>query len=159
MRWGTVVLSFIAFVLAAALWFVFWPNEERVVRGRLGDIAKILTVPVNESDLARVSRLSHMRDYLSPNAQIRYSNQEPASREAVMAALAQWGRSPDGVKVEFVDVQVTFDAAQPNLASAYLTAKVSGRDSIDAREADVKLARENGVWVVTSAEARETLTR
>ena len=39
------------------------------------------------------------------------------------------------MKVEFVDVQVTLDPSRA-AASAYLTAKITGRDSADAREAD-----------------------
>ena len=77
----------------------------------------------------------------------------------VLGALVQWGRIPDGVKVEFVDVQVTLDRSRANAASAYLTAKITGRDSVDAREADVRLTRSDGKWVVSGAETRETLTR
>ena len=46
---GTVVLSLVAAVVVAALVYVFWPNEERIIRARLIDIASILTVPANEA--------------------------------------------------------------------------------------------------------------
>ena len=118
-----------------------------------------MTVPANEADLARITRIAQLRDYLAPDLRVRYGSQEAVSRDAVLAALAQWGHSAEGVKVDFVDVQVTLDAARPGSASAYLTAKVSGRDSVDAREADVRLARIGDKWVVTGAETRETLTR
>src|SRR5262245_4345812 len=158
MKWGTVIASCVAVIMAAALYYAFWPSEERVIRARLVDVATILTVPANEADLARAARVSHLRDYLAPDLEVRYGNLEPASRDAVMAAVAQFGRSPDGVKVEFVDVQVTIDPAGA-LAHAYFTAKITGRDTVDAREADVTLSKSSGAWMVTSAETKETLTR
>ena|SRR5438045_5068183 len=157
--YGTVFVSFVILVLVAAVAYVFWPNEERVVRGRLNDIAAIMTVPANETDLARMSRIAQLRNYLAPDLRVRYGSQDAVSRDAVLGALAQWGRSADGVKVAFVDVQVTFDPAHAGAASAYLTATITGRDSVDAREADVRLARIADKWVVTGAETRETLTR
>jgi hypothetical protein len=44
---GTVVLSLVTAVVVAALVYVFWPNEERIIRARLMDIASILTVPAH----------------------------------------------------------------------------------------------------------------
>jgi hypothetical protein len=157
--WGTAIVSLVSLVLIAALVFVFWPNEERIIRARLMDIASILTVPANEADLPRMERVAHLRDYLAPDIHVRYGSQEAATRDMVLGALIEWGRSPDGVKVEFVDVQVTLDPSRANAASAYLSAKITGRDSVDAREADVRLTRSDGKWVVSGAETRETLTR
>ncbi len=159
MRWGTVLLTLVAAVIAAALWYVLWPNEERIVRGRLNDIAAIISVPANETDLARMTRVAQLRDYIAQDIHVRYGSQEAPSRDMVIGALTQWGRSADAVKVEFVDVQVTLDSARPDAATAYLTAKITGRDSVDAREADVRLGRVDGKWMVTGAETRETLTR
>jgi hypothetical protein len=156
---GTVVVLIVAAVVVAALVYVFWPNEQRIIRARLADVASILTVPANEADLPRMERVAHLRDYLAPDVHIRYGSQEATTRDMVLGALIQWGRIPDGVKVEFVDVQVTLDPSRPDAATVYLTAKITGRDSVDAREADVRLTRHDGKWVVSGAETRETLTR
>jgi hypothetical protein len=156
---GTVVLSLVTAVVVAALVYVFWPNQERIIRARLIDIASILTVPANEADLPRMERVAHLRDYLASDIHVRYGSQEATTRDMALGALIQWGRFPDGVKVEFVDVQVTLDPSRATAASAYLTAKITGRDSVDAREADVRLTRSDGKWIVSGAETRETLTR
>ena len=156
---GTAVVAFVSLVLISALLFLFWPNQERVIRGRLNDVASILSVPAGETDLARIERIAHLRDYLAPDVRIRYGGQEATSRDMVLGALAQWGRASEGVKVAFVDVQLTIDAARPDSATAYLSATITGRDSVDAREADVRLSKIDGKWVVTAAETKETLTR
>ena len=158
MRWGTVVASFVAVVMAAALYYAYWPNEERIIRGRLNDIASIVTVPRAETDIGRIGRVADLRDYLSPNLHVRFGAQETTSRDEVLGVLAQW-KPPDGIKVEFVDMQVAVDSTRQDAASVYLTAKMTGRDSVDAREANVRLSKVDGKWVVTAAETRETLTR
>ena len=85
---------------------------------------------------------------------VRYGGQEATSRDMVLGALAQWGHASESVKVAFVDVQVTFDGTRPDAATAYLSATITGRDSVDAREADVRLAKIDGKWVVTAAETK-----
>ena len=158
-RWGTVFVALVFLVFAAALIYAFWPNEDRVVRGRLNDIASILSIPAGEADLPGMERIAHLRDYLAPEVRVRYGGQEATSRDMVLGALAQWGHGSESVKVAFVDVQVTCDGARPDAATAYLSATITGRDSVDAREADVRLAKIDGKWVVTAAETKETLTR
>jgi hypothetical protein len=153
-----VCLGTIAVVAMVSVGCAHWSGEERAIKRRLSAIAERMTVPANESEMSRVARVAGLGNYLSPNLRVRYDKQE-ATRDAVLGALAQWGRSADGVTVEFVDVQVALDDSLPDLATAHLAAKITTRDSVDAREADVTLARENGEWVVTTAETRETLTR
>jgi len=147
-----------AAILAVAA-YTWWPSEERVIRRRLNEIAARISVPANEADLARVTRVVGIRDYLAPDLHVRYGTAEATSRETILGALAQWGRSADGVTVEFVDVNLTLDAANRDTARAYMTVKVTSKDSVDAKEADVGLARVDGVWIVTSAESKETLSR
>lgn len=159
MRPGTAVLLLVAGVLLAAVGYAVWPNEERVIRGRLSDVASILSIPAGETELARIERVAHLRDYLAADVRVRFGGQETASLDSVVAALIQWGRVPDAVKVEFVDVQVTLDAARRDAATAYLTARISGRDSVDVRRGEVRLARTAGKWIVTGAETRERLIR
>ena len=47
--WGSVFVALVFLVFVSALIYVFWPNDERVVRGRLNDIASILSVPAERS--------------------------------------------------------------------------------------------------------------
>lgn len=149
-----IALTVVAIVAVIA--HGWWPNEERVVRRRLDEIARRASVPANESDLARVTRIAGLRDYLAADLRVRYGGQETTSRETILGALAQWGHSAKGLTVEFVDTQIAIDGAS---ADSYMTVKVTSDDAIDANEADVRLSRVDGVWIVTSAESRETLER
>ena len=55
---------YVAVVLAALTgYFVYqwWFNPDRMVKARLGDIAAVLSIPANEAELGRVTRLAHLR--------------------------------------------------------------------------------------------------
>jgi len=163
MRVRTILIAVVsaAVALAAASWL--WPNEERVVRHRLDDLAAALSVPAAEPDIARVTRLAQLRQFLSPAVVVRTSTQEIASRDAVLGAASQL-RAGGAVTVSFVDVQVTLHADRLT-ADVYLDVKITGLDTrsgeptVDAREARLMMAKENDTWVVTSAETQETLQR
>jgi hypothetical protein len=161
MRVRTILIGVLsaALALAAASWL--WPNEERVVRHRLDDLAAALSLPATEPDIARVTRLAQLRQFLSPAVVVRTGTQEIASRDAVLAAASQM-RAGGPVTVSFVDVQVTLHADHLS-ADVYLDVKMAGLDprsgepTMDAREVRLVMAKENENWVVTSAETQETL--
>ena len=62
-------------------------------------------------------------------------------------------------RARLVDVQVTM--VSDDAARAYMTVEVNaheaqtGRLTVDAREANVNLAKRDGEWVVTNAETRD----
>lgn len=156
------VVFFVSLLCIAILAWRVWPSEESRIKRRMAAIAVLMSVPANEPDVARMARILELRDYLAPDLRVRYGGQEATSRETILGALAQWGRGVDAIRVEFVDVQVTIDPADRGVAGVYMTATITGTNTTDAREADVRLARasgDGGRWIVTSAESRETLSK
>jgi hypothetical protein len=134
----------------------------RVRLRQLGELAAKLSAPANEADLARVTRTAQLRRYLAPDVRIRFGIDGPeiTSRDALLAAVNTMRPSAAGWDVQFVDVQIKMDS---NSAShADMTVEVKGRDArtgeptLDARVASVTLAKQNGDWVITTAESRET---
>jgi hypothetical protein len=154
------IATVVVLIVAVGAW-LWWPSEEGRIRRRLTEIAARLSVPANEPDLARVTRIAGLREYLAPSLRVRYGDQTAASRETILGALTQWGRSAEGVTVEFVDMQVT--VSNHDVATVYMTVTVTSGDTIDAREVDVRLANNGSAvqaeWLVTSAESRETLSK
>jgi hypothetical protein len=168
-----VVVIFVVCVGAAYFW---WPSEERAVRNRLRALAEALSVPAQDTDITRVTRLAQLRRYFADDVEIRRGTSDPQSisRDAVLGAVASWQPAPGGVTIEFVDVQVTLGSDKTS-ATVYLTAKISAHEarggegtgepsgepktSIDAREAHVGMVKRNGEWVVASVESDETLQR
>jgi len=158
-------VSFVSFVVIAFLAYHWWPSPERAIKNRLGELAETLSVPVNDGDLGRVTRVAQLRHYFAEDVHVRASASGPeiTSRDALLGLLGGWTPPPGGWTIEFVDVQVTL--GQESTAQVYLTAKMSGHDprtgesTLDAREANFTMAKQHGDWVVTSVEATETLQR
>ena len=153
------------FVVLAWAGYSWRSSDERVIRSRLADVAATLSSPARDTDVGHLARIARLRGYLAEDIHIRAGTaQEMASRDAVLALAARWILPPGGLTVEFVDVQVTLEPGGAG-ARVYLTAKLSGRDprtgepTVDAREANVNLAKRRGDWVITSVETVETLQR
>jgi SnoaL-like domain len=162
---GSVYVSVVFAVLIGYFGYQWWFNPARAVKRRLGEVAAVLSVPAADSDIGRVTRLAQLRKYLAEDIHVRAgeSGPEATSRDAVLAAIAGWKPSPGGWDVHFADAQITVDS--DSTARAYLTVEVTttdrqtGQPTIDAREANVVLAKRNAEWVITNAESKETLTR
>lgn len=159
-------VSLVSFVVIGFFVYHWWPSPERAVKNRLGELATTLSVPANDGDLGRVTRVAELRHYFAEDVHVRASASGPeiTSRDALLGLLGGWTPPPGGWTIEFVDVQVTL-GQESATAQVYLTAKVSGHDArtgaaiLDAREANLAMAKQNGDWVVTSVEATDTLQR
>lgn len=156
---GSIYVSVVFALLVAYFSYQWWFNQNRVVKRRLGELAATLSVPATEADLDRLARLGRLRQYLADDIRVTSGRSEPelSSREAVMAAAANW--KPDrGGNVVFVDTDVKLEA---DTARAYTTAEVTTRDprtgeqTLDSRETVLSLVRRDGVWLVSVVELRD----
>jgi hypothetical protein len=153
----------IASVVLAGLAFRFWPSDERFIRRRLNAVAGTLTVPENDSELGRVSRVAELRKYVAEDVRLRSGGQEIVSRDVLLAFLVAFTPPPGGFSVELLDTQVTV-AADGLTAQVYTDVKITSHDTtgaptIDAREATIVVAKREGEWLITGAETKETLRR
>jgi hypothetical protein len=148
-------------VLFGYLGYQWWWNPARAVKRQLGELAARLSVPATETDLARVTRVAQLRRYFAPEVRVQFGagGMEITSRDALLAAVSVVRPSPGGWDVQFVDVQIKIDSS--SASRAYMIVELKGRDArtgeptVDAREASVTLAKQNGDWVITTAESRE----
>ena len=158
-------------VLLAATAFACGNGDERAIKSQMSTIAATLTVPANDGDLGRLSRIASMRNTLAPDVQVftgiaaRPGAQMPAElvgRDAVLALASRWTPPAGGVTVEFVDLQVTLDPSRVT-AQVYGTAKVTSgppeRPVVDARELTMGFSKIDGAWLVSSVRPEDTLVR
>jgi hypothetical protein len=164
-RHGSIYVVVVFLAIAGYITYQWWYNPTRAVQRRLGELATALSSTDHEPDMSRITRLAELRRYFSADVHVRAGAPWPeiASRDALMSLIAGWTPPPGGWNVQFVDVQVTMESAEA--ARAYMTVEVNGRDvqtgqpTVDTREGNINLARRDGEWVVTKAEARETLEK
>lgn len=158
---GSKYVAAVFAVFAAYGAYEWWFNPVRAIQRRLGRVAATLSAPAGESDPARLARIARLRDFLAEDIHVRIAPDaaEITSREALLAALVALKVDAGGWDVQFVDLKVTLESDEA--ARAHMTVEIAGRDTrtgeptLDARSADVEVARRDGDWVVTSAESRE----
>lgn len=156
---GSVYVAVVFAVLFGYFGYQWWFNPARAVKLRIGEVAAVLSVPENESDLARVTRLARLRRYLAEDLRITIGTvPERVSRDLALAAAGSWRPHPGSGDVRFADVQVFIESA--TAAHAYLAVQLtsvdreSGQPTIDSRDASVGLAKRDGEWVITTAESK-----
>jgi len=162
---GTKYVLAVFALLAAYFVYVWWFSPARAVKRQLGRLAATLSVPATEAEIARVARIAQLRHYLAPNIHLTLGKGEVdiPSRDTLLAAVAAMRPPASGWDVQFVDVQVTVDSDVE--ARAYMTVEVRSEDartgerSLDAREARLTLTRQDGEWLITTAESPQSLTR
>jgi len=156
---GSVYVAVVFAALFGYFGYQWWYNPSRAVKQRLGQVAGVLSVPEAESDVARIARLARLRGYLADDLHLRVGAQEIGSRDAALAVAAAWKPEPGSGDVHFADVQVFIESE--TAAHAYLAVeltsldKATGQPTVDARDASVSLGRQNGEWVVTTAELKQ----
>jgi len=161
---GSVYVAVVFAVLFGYFGYQWWFNPARAVKRRLGEVAATLSAPASESQMATVARFAQLRRYLAQNIHVRAGalGRELTSRDEALALAAVWRPSEGGWDVHFADLSITLESAAA--ARAYLTVEVTtpdpqGRPTVNARDATVGLARQNGEWVITEAEAIEVPPR
>ena len=160
MKNGSVYVAVVFAVLVGYFGYQWWFNPARAVKRRLGEVAATLSMPASESQSARLVRLVQLQRYLAENIHVRggASGRELTSRDEAMAVAAMWRPSERGWDVHFADLSVTMEPEAK--ARVYLSVEVTtpdpqGRPTVDARDATVSLARQDGEWVVTEAEMKD----
>jgi hypothetical protein len=161
---GTKYVLAVFGLLAAYFVYVWWFSPARAVKRQLGGLAATLSVPANESEVARVARIAQLRHYLATDIHLTMGRGDVdiTSRDALLGAVAAMRPPPSGWDVRFVDVQVTVESETE--ARAFMTVEVRSEDSrtgersLDAREARLTLANREGEWVITTAESPQPAT-
>jgi hypothetical protein len=156
---GSVYVAIVFAALIGYFGYQWWFNPARAAKQRLGEVAFTLSVPQNESDVARIGRLAQLRKYLDEDLRLKIGAEEIRSRDAALGIAAGWKPPAGSGDVHFADVQLFIES--DTAAHAYLAVelasldKESGHSTVDSRDASVSMARKNGEWVITAAESKE----
>ncbi len=158
---GSIYVALVLAALAGYFVYQWWFNPNRMIKARLGDIAAALTIPDNEPELGRVTRLAQLRKLATEDVHVRIgrSASELTSRDMVMAAASSFTAPRGGWNVDFVDADVLVN--EDDTARAFVTADVTtrdpdtGRQTLDSREVAFSFVRRDGEWLVRDAEVKE----
>jgi hypothetical protein len=159
---GSVYVAVVFTVLFGYFGYQWWFNPARAIKGRLGELAAVLSVSPNEADAGRLTRLAKVRRYLTEDARIRVGTPpvEFGPRDALLGGLSSWA-PPGGADVQFVDLQVSIDSDTEARVqtSVELTTRDprTGQPDVDARDVNISVALRDGVWIVTGVDTKDPL--
>lgn len=158
---GSVYVAAVFVALTGYFVYQWWFNPNRMVKARLGDIAAALSMPANESELARVTRLAQLRKLAIADVHVRVGKNGPdlTPRDAVLGAIAAFRPPAGGWNVDFIDSDVLVSTA--TTARAFVTVDVTSRDlesgkqTLDSRDVAFSFVKQDGEWLVSEAEVKD----
>jgi len=158
---GSIYVAIVFAALTGYFVYQWWFNPNRMVKARLGDIAAALSIPADEAELGRITRLAQLRKLATADVHVRVGNDGPdlTSRDAVLAAVGALTAPPGGRNVDFVDADVLVNSGQT--ARAYVTADVTtrnpgtGQQTLDSRDVVFSFVNDGGDWLVSEAEVKD----
>ncbi|HEY1912056.1 MAG TPA: hypothetical protein VGG73_14115 [Vicinamibacterales bacterium] len=156
---GSVYVAVVFAALVGYFTYQWWFNPTRDVKRRLGDVAESLSMLPDEKDMDRLARLAKLRRYLATDVHVRIGTApEITSRDMALGVVSGVRPPAGGWDIAFADVQIVMESK--TTAHAFVSVEITTRDaqdqpSIDSRDASINLARQDGEWVVTRAEATE----
>jgi hypothetical protein len=158
---GSIYVAVVLAALTGYFTYQWWFNPNRMVKARLGDIAAALSIPANEVEIGRVTRLAQLRKLATADVHVRVgkNNADLTARDAVLAAASGFRPGRGGWNVDFVDADVRVNSDET--ARAFVTAEMTtmdpqtGRQTLDSRDVSFSFVRQNGDWLVSEADVKE----
>jgi hypothetical protein len=162
----------IRLILAAALvglaiwgWRVWFPSPQNAIRSRLLNLARTVSVEPGEGAIPRGLKAQSLGDYFTAdvvlNLEVRgFDPRELQGRDELMQALMGAMQHVRGLKIEFLDINVTLDAGNQS-AMANLTGKatVEGEGDFQVQEFNFKLKKVDRTWLIYRIDTVKTLSQ
>ena len=165
-RWALrAVLALLFLGVAGWLWTIIFPSPEHVIRKRLAELSKAVSIQGKESPVAMLANASRVAGFFTADIEIRVdvpgaSAQVITGRDELFAIAQRVRTMSTGLEVQFLDVNITI-APDKKSAEANLTlrAKAPGdRDQI-VQEMKLLLNKSEGSWKIRKVETVKTLSR
>jgi hypothetical protein len=153
-------------VTVAASGCEWWDSPERRIRRVLEGIADRLSHEAPLTGLAAAAAAAGLQEYLSPDVVIETDAPvlRLTGRDAAVGAAARLVISTPFLRVQFVDVQVTFGGAGQDRDRAEVACNVTvatqdraGQHTADARELNLSMRQVEDRWVVERVKAVNVL--
>jgi hypothetical protein len=160
----------IRIVLLAALvavgfwgWRVMFPNPEKVIRKRLGELAKTASFSSDQGIVAKAWNANSLAEFFTPDVHVTLdipgTQHTISGRDELMEAALAARRVVGSLSVKFPDIKVTV-APDRESAEVYLTAegRVPGSKEFYLQELRLRLVKVKRDWLINRAETVKTLS-
>ena len=159
-------------LLAAAIiglaiwgWRVWFPSPQNVIRARLLDLASTTSFEPSEGIIPRGLKAQRLGEYFTPDVAISldvrgFEAHALQGRDEVMQAVLGAMQRLRGLKLEFVDINVTLEAGN-RAAVVNLTGKatIAGERDLQVQEFNFKLKKIDRDWLIYRIDTVNTLSQ
>jgi hypothetical protein len=162
------LIRIILLALLAAVGFWGWqmlhPNPEKVIRKRLGELAKAASFSSSQGLVAAAWNASSLGEFFTPDVEVTVevpgSEHTFSGRDELLQAAVSARKAVSNLTIKFPDIKVT---VAPDRASAvvYLTAagKVAGEKDFFLQELRLRLTKVKRDWLIHRIETVKTLSQ
>lgn len=165
MKEWSIRIVLIAGLIALGIWgrHVFFPSPEKVIRKRLGELAKAASTSSQESLLAKAWNASALAEYFTVDVEITLDvpgmQHTINGREELVQAIAGARTEARGLTVKFPDIKVVV-APDGLSAVVNLTAEgeVSAPKELYIAELKLRMIRIKRDWRIQQVETVKTLS-
>ena len=163
-EWSIRVILLAAFVaLGFCGWHVFFPSPEKVIRKRLGELAKTASFSSQEGLLAKAWNASVLGEFFTPDVQVTVDvpgiQHTISGRDELLQAVVGARSTVSSLTIEFPDIRVS---VAPDKQSAVVNlnakGKVSGQREAYLQEFRLRLIKVKRDWLINQIETAKTLS-
>jgi cytoskeletal protein RodZ len=159
-----LVLLAIVILAGVWLWTVFFPDAQKMIRQQLAAVARNASSNPNQNPLVSAANAQLLAGHFSTNVEVQldvpgrlrhtFNSRDEIAQAAIIACS-----SVNGIKVEFLDVNVTVGPdKQSAVADLTLKAQAAGDKEFIVQEMKITLQKSTGKWLITRVETVRTLS-
>jgi hypothetical protein len=163
-RWLFRVVLLAALVVGAFwAWHLLFPGPEQVIREQLTQLARVASVPANESQLGRMAGAQKLTTFFTTDAELVVDvpgrlQHTFSGRDELLEAAAGARGTLHSLTVEFFDLVITV-APDKQSAVVQLTAKATlpGENVPEVQRVKAEFKNNGGEWLIRRAETVKAL--
>lgn len=143
-------------------WSVLHPNPEKVIRKRLGEMAKAVSYSSDQGLLSQAWNASSVAEYFTPDVEVTVevpgTQHTFNGRDELMQGVLAARRVAKSLTVRFPDIKVTLSPDKA-FAEVYVTgeARVSGERERYLQELRLRVVKVKRDWLIKQVETVKTL--
>jgi hypothetical protein len=147
---GTILLLVLGYLR-------LFPNEERVIRRRFDQLARVASAPANAAPLAQLARAQELTGFFTRDVVITVAGHAIGTIEGrdqlrSLAAAARVNMGP--VRIRFPDVQIQLSPdRQAAAVDLTVLAEFSGDRNVEVHEFKGALCKQDGRWLIRRLDA------
>ena len=164
----TVILFCALAAVGWWLWTIFFPSQEKIIRGRLADLANTVSFTGKENVIVRANNIGRLPTFFAPEVEINIDllDQDGRTIEShrivghdEIAQAAQGAHATGGtVQVEFMDPVVKLAADKESaVVNVTLRAKIPRDANFIIQEMKFTLKKVKKDWLIIRVETVKTL--